>query len=357
MTGHSPAAGMINHGGGYVSNSCVGQSALFMRNPGDPRSGPSRFLKRVMAVVQNACGRCRIRIRQHPLCLACSLGGECTVPKTIHDHEKRTIGGGSRAPSIPAQLFPAHRERNNAEGKRLRGALWFWRPKLRYDAGAERGRGIQVEHRGQSANRAQAIATRSIGGISVFERCAHIRDSGPIINRQKAQTRGSIQGQFLAQKFSVAGMLDEVGCHLCNGNRDFPAIVFIHAQRCGVFQNQSPRVPHLGRVEDINEELRLPSSCYFHRMTVTFVPSPTRDFSSNSLTNRLLPPSPRPSPEPVVKPPRSARSMSGIPGPLSSKIRRIPIRGPLSVANSIRPPRPWITVLRASSLAAVTTLV
>ena len=54
---------------------------------------------------------------------------------------------------------------------------------------------------------------------------------------------------------------------------------------------------------------------YFHRATVTFVPLPTSDSMLNSLTRRLLPPRPRPMPEPEVNPSLRACSISGMPGP------------------------------------------
>ena len=47
--------------------------------------------------------------------------------------------------------------------------------------------------------------------------------------------------------------------------------------------------------------------CYFHRVTVTLVPSEAREITSNSFTNLFAPPKPRPKPEPVVKPSRRAK--------------------------------------------------
>src|SRR3954468_1944643 len=50
--------------------------------------------------------------------------------------------------------------------------------------------------------------------------------------------------------------------------------------------------------------------------------------------------------------------MSAMPGPWSSKVSRSPLRTPSASASSCTvPPRPWTTVLRAISLAAVTILV
>src|SRR5581483_4977403 len=152
-------------------------------------------------------------------------------------------------------------------------------------------------------------------------------------------------------------MFHDVGCHFGYGNGDLPAIRVIQASELGQFRGCPASLSGVGLVHDVHCKLSVRYACYFHRTTVTFVPSPTRDLTSNSFTSRFAPPRPRPKPDPVVKPSRRAKSISGIPGPWSSKINRSPTRGPFSVASSIWPPCPWINVLRASSLAAVTTLV
>ena len=56
-------------------------------------------------------------------------------------------------------------------------------------------------------------------------------------------------------------------------------------------------------------------SHYFHRMAVIRVPLPGLVSISNSFISRLLPPRPRPMPEPVVYPSLSATATSGMPGP------------------------------------------
>ena len=63
---------------------------------------------------------------------------------------------------------------------------------------------------------------------------------------------------------------------------------------------------------------------YLQRVIVTRVPLPGVDSISNSLTSRFAPPKPRPIPFPEVYPSRNARSISGIPGPASTKCARNP---------------------------------
>src|SRR6185436_10944239 len=90
----------------------------------------------------------------------------------------------------------------------------------------------------------------------------------------------------------------------------------------------------------------------------TTVPAPSCDRISNSFERRREPPSPRPSPLPLVNPSLSACSMSAMPGPWSTNRSRRPRRLSTSRRSSSQvPPPPCTSVLRASSLAAVTILV
>src|SRR3954453_6664324 len=78
-----------------------------------------------------------------------------------------------------------------------------------------------------------------------------------------------------------------------------------------------------------------------HLAMVTRVPSPGLETISNSSETRLAPPSPSPRPPPVVKPFCIACSISGMPGPLSSKVARNPFPVVISTAsNNITPPLP-----------------
>src|SRR6185437_14756508 len=96
-----------------------------------------------------------------------------------------------------------------------------------------------------------------------------------------------------------------------------------------------------------------------HLTTMTVVPVPGLESSSNSSTSRRAPDSPRPRPFPDVQPSVSARPMSAMPGPSSAKCSLTPARPLADLTTSIRarPPPPCTSVFRASSLAAVTSLV
>src|SRR5690242_19717274 len=160
-----------------------------------------------------------------------------------------------------------------------------------------------------------------------------------------------------ANDSALLRMFKKVGRQLRDSDGDVATIYLVHPYGRSTVQCRAPSLPRVGWINDLRYKLNSRSHSYFHRIAVTFVPSPTRDLTSNSLTSLLAPPKPSPNPEPVVNPSRRAKSISAMPGPLSSKTKRMPTRGPLRAANSICPPRPWISVLRASSLAAVTTFV
>src|SRR5580698_1128145 len=120
----------------------------------------------------------------------------------------------------------------------------------------------------------------------------------------------------------------------------------------------APSMPHLARIARSHREHEARSFSHFHRVTVTVVPSPGAVLMSNSFMSRLLPPSPNPMPCLLVNPSVRACLMSAIPGPLSEKLNRMPLRMPSTTsAISSSPPPPCSRVLRPNSLAAVTIFV
>src|SRR5918911_1905485 len=93
----------------------------------------------------------------------------------------------------------------------------------------------------------------------------------------------------------------------------------------------------------------------FQRTMVTRVPWPGSDSMRNSSTRRREPGKPLPRPLPVEKPSRIASSRLLMPGPLSSKMRRSPVRpSDTSVGCAIKRPRPaYLITFRASSEVTV----
>src|SRR4051794_9878564 len=99
------------------------------------------------------------------------------------------------------------------------------------------------------------------------------------------------------------------------------------------------RVTNLAGIGGRNGNNDVRTIHHFHRVTVTVVPSPGAVLISNSFISLLLPPSPSPMPCLVVNPSVSACLTSAIPGPLSEKQRRIPLRLPsITSAISSSPP-------------------
>src|SRR5262249_1983675 len=75
-----------------------------------------------------------------------------------------------------------------------------------------------------------------------------------------------------------------------------------------------------------------------HFVTVTLVPAPTVESSSNASTRRLLPERPRPIERAVLYPPDSTRGTSAMPGPVSTKAMRIPARMPSETSSIVALP-------------------
>ena len=153
-------------------------------------------------------------------------------------------------------------------------------------------------------------------------------------------------------------VLHEVGRHLGDHERHAPGVDLVEARAARERVGRSP--PRLGRrwldVRTGDERCR---AAHFHRVIVTRVPSPGRDDDL----------------ELVREPPRAAEAeaqpAAGRVAVLSApaRCRRCPAPGPRTSAaarcgrslSTFRsrsvPPPPWTSVLRASSLAAVTILV
>ena len=76
----------------------------------------------------------------------------------------------------------------------------------------------------------------------------------------------------------------------------------------------------MARISRVHRKDNTSFSYYFHRVTMTVVPSPGVVWISKSFISRLLPPSPRPIPCFDVNPSERASFTSAIPGPLSEKV-------------------------------------
>ena len=123
------------------------------------------------------------------------------------------------------------------------------------NTGAEAGHRVQVEDAGESADCAQAIPGRAVGGVTVLESFRYVVDAGPLIEREYADTDGTIMTHGFIQQFSVLGVLDEVGCHLSNGNCNFAAIGLVETNGLGEFDCNAARFPGMGRIDDLGQKL------------------------------------------------------------------------------------------------------
>ena len=178
----------------------------------------------------------------------------------------------------------------------------------------------------QPPHRAQPVARRAGGRKAVGQAAVDIAHAAAQVERQQID---------MARRASPTSSLPpppcltQVGRQFGGDQRELPGAHFVEADVRAGGERAPPRRGH-GAVVG---HLRPRSSC-FQRAHATRVPLPSADSMLNSLHRRLAPPRPRPRPLPVVKPSRSAASMSLMPGPWSSKVRRTPRRGPATISMS-----------------------
>src|SRR6185369_3765428 len=103
----------------------------------------------------------------------------------------------------------------------------------------------------------------------------------------------------------AARMLDEVGGQLGDDEADAARVRLIEVFGAGQRDRAAARLADGAGIADVQMH-----PGHRQRVIVTRVPSPGREWMSNSLTSRLAPPRPSPSPPPVVNPSRMACSTS-----------------------------------------------
>src|SRR5690606_1011477 len=223
-------------------------------------------------------------------------------------------------------------------------------PQLRDDDGAVLGR-VEAGAR-KPPHRAEPDAGRASRRVAVLETTLDVHAGAAIDRGDEHDARVAFRPARHGDG-ALARVLDDVGCQL---GRDDLAIAAVALAPLEPFRVRPSRPPHLRNVRPVADADR--RGAHLHRVTLTRVPVPTLDSISNSLISRREPDSPNPRPVPVESPSRGASSASGIPGPESTKSSRSPLRWPSTTCrNRAVPPPPCSTVLRASSLAAVTILV
>ena len=111
-------------------------------------------------------------------------------------------------------------------------------------------------------------------------------------------------------------MLEDVGGSLRHHLHHPVDVRPTELQRLRQLHRDTPHLPHTARLIDGDGDGDVAGrQGYFHRVTMTFVPPPTREATSNSLTRRFEPPKPSPMPRLVVKPSVIACSRSAMPSP------------------------------------------
>ena len=97
-----------------------------------------------------------------------------------------------------------------------------------------------------------------------------------------------------------------IACGLGDYYAQLPLTQFVEVHLAGKRKSLSTSVPSLAWILWVDRDKSIHERHYFHRMAITVVPPPGLVSISNSFINRLLPPRPKPIPEPVVNPSFSA---------------------------------------------------
>src|SRR5580658_6523737 len=122
-------------------------------------------------------------------------------------------------------------------------------------------------------------------------------------------------------------MANDIGRQFRGDDRYLAHAVLVESARFGHQLGAAPAFADMALLAHIQAHgrgARDDPAAHFHRVMATRVPTPTVECNSHSLTKRRAPVSPSPNPEPEVQPSVIACSMSGIPGPWSSKTNRTP---------------------------------
>ena len=229
-----------------------------------------------------------------------------------------------------ARLGHAHARRASAAPAARRV-----RPDARQQRRALAGRGVDVEHGGQPADRAQARA-RGAARSSGRPASARARSAmpGPRSSASISMPRSSPAASGAQEHLAAARVLAR-GWWRPRSPRG-PRVPASASRRSPGRRPAAPASRRASPTWDSSSSADAPArsrhyrgGCHhFQRTTVTRVPCPGADEMANSFISRLAPPRPRPRPLPVVKPSCRASSTSGMPGPWSSKVRRRPRRRP-----------------------------
>jgi len=140
---------------------------------------------------------------------------------------------------------------------------------------------------------AQAVARRPGGGVAIGHAGADIVHAGAGVEREHVDAGVLADHHHDAP---AAPVLEQVGGQLGHHQREPALQRGIDARRVGQCCCPPPRFRDLARVRDPD----IDRGGHFQRAMRMRVPLPGADSMANSLDSRLAPPSPRPSPPPVV---------------------------------------------------------
>src|SRR5690606_12510336 len=202
------------------------------------------------------------------------------------------------------------------------------------------GIGKHVEQLRLTHQGAESVARSSASGKTIRQAFAKVK-ARPPIHADQLHCKSRVRRNSAQMQLTMAGMFQQIGRQLRRSKRYATGICLIEAQRARHRQRNAPGMANLTFFFDRHYGRRAALDAQDHLTILMRVPAPGELSNSNSSTRRLAPVSPSPRPLPEVQPSVIASLISGIPGPSSRNVSRMPERGPwASTCQSISPPPP-----------------
>ncbi|OEZ97726.1 hypothetical protein DUGA2_58880 [Duganella sp. HH101] len=174
-------------------------------------------------------------------------------------------------------------------------------PQPREEHRALAARRIHIELVGQALERAQPGAGGAGAGDAVAQRQAHVRDAGAAVVTEHFDAVGLAAVHHRQRQAALAGVLEHVGGELGDDDGQLAGAGVVKAQ---LLRQPLPQTAGGGDIAGMGDRHPVRFfqriDYFFHLVIATAVPSPLRESISNSSTRRLAPPSPNPSPPPLV---------------------------------------------------------
>src|SRR5882757_6441257 len=149
---------------------------------------------------------------------------------------------------------------------------------------------------------AETAPRRTAGRIAVAQAGIDILDARALVDGYQLELRTRSVVEHLHQDLSPSGVTHYIRCQFRRDDTNPARAHLVEHVTVREPLRTPPAFPDITVVRHRYPRLRSEddSTRHFHRVTITRVPTPTVEFSSNSFTRRRAPVRPKPSPVPEV---------------------------------------------------------